>query len=77
MKRGLVELVVVREDDDRGLVVGLDLRKRLLRPLDDELVHADGIPFRVANFARASATIACQPRSFAPRHIASAVSTAP
>ena len=38
---------------------------------------ADGMRSRVANFARASATIACQPRSFAPRHIASAVSTAP
>ena len=38
---------------------------------------ADGIRSRVANFARASATIACQPSSFAPRHIASAVSTAP
>ena len=32
---------------------------------------------RVANFPRASATIECQPSSFAPLHIASAVSTAP
>ena len=38
---------------------------------------ADGIRSRVANFPRASATIVCQPSSFAPRHIASAVSTAP
>src|SRR5918996_609513 len=33
-ERGLVELVVVREDDDRGLVVGLHLRERVVRPRD-------------------------------------------
>ena len=38
---------------------------------------AEGIRSRVANFARASATIVLQPRSFAPRQSASAVSTAP
>ena len=30
-QRGLVELVVVREDDDRRLVIRLDLRDRLVR----------------------------------------------
>ena len=36
---GLVELVVVGEDDDRGLVVGLDLVERLLRPLRDQPIR--------------------------------------
>ena len=38
---------------------------------------ADGMRSRVANFARASATIAVQPSSFAALQSASAVSTAP
>ena len=35
-----VELVVVGEDHDRSRVVGSDLRERLLRPRDDQLVGA-------------------------------------
>ena len=63
-ERGLVELVVVGQDDDRGLVVG---RTCAIASCGHSTMSssADGIRSRVANFARASATIACQPRSFA------------
>ena len=40
LQRRLVELVVVREDDDRGRVVGRDPVERFLGPLDDQLVGA-------------------------------------
>ena len=40
LERRQVELVVVREDHDRGRVVGRDLCERLLRPGDDQLVGA-------------------------------------
>ena len=76
-QRGLVELVVVREDDDRRLVVGRDLGDRLLPATSAISRSADGIRSGVRNVARASATIAVQPSSFAPRQSASAVSTAP
>ena len=75
-ERRQIELVVVREDHDRGRVVGPDLREGLLRPGHDHS-SALGIRSRVANFARASATIVGQPSSFAPAASASAVSTAP
>ncbi len=38
--RACVELVVVREDDDRGLVVWRDSRERLVGPRDQDLVGA-------------------------------------
>src|SRR5207302_9970729 len=40
LQRRDVELVVVREDDDRGRVVGCDLLDRLLGPGDDDLARA-------------------------------------
>ena len=76
-QRRLVELVVVGQHDDRRLVVGRDLGDRLLRPLRRSAGRPTGIRSGVRNVARASATIAVQPSSFAPRHSASAVSTAP
>ena len=66
-QRRLVELVVVREHDDRGLVVGRDLGDRLLGPLRRSGGRRTGCAPGVRNVARASATIAVQPRSFAPR----------
>ena len=75
-ERRNVELLVVREDDDRRVAVGRDLRERLLGPLDDQLVGARD-PLGVAKSARASTQIVCQPSSPAAAHSASAVSTAP
>jgi hypothetical protein len=64
------------EDEDGGVEVRLHVRERLVRPEDEELV-ALGIRSGVAKVARASATTVRQPSSFAARHNASAVSTAP
>ena len=44
LQRGLqrreVELLVVGQDDDRGVAIGANLRERLFGPLDDDLVGA-------------------------------------
>ena len=71
LQRGDVELVVVREHDDRRLVVGRDLRERLLRPRDDQLVRARDplAPSRTsrARRRRSSASRAASPPRTAPR----------
>ena len=71
LQRRLVELVVVREDDDRGRVVGRDLRERLVRPLDDQLVRARDPLARSRTSRvrrrRSPSSRAASPRGRAPR----------
>ena len=54
-----VELLVVRQHDDRGVAVGADLRERRLGPFDDDLVGARdalrGRVFRAAHRRRSCA----------------------
>ena len=70
-----VELVVVREDYDRGGPARLSSSPRRARGAGAR--SALGMRSGVAKLARASATTVRQPSSFAARQRASAVSTAP
>ena len=66
-----VELVVVRQDDDRGRRVGLDVRQRLVRPEQQDLVRARNPLGRgkasAARPPRSSASRAASPPRTAPR----------
>ena len=81
LERGLqgreVELLVVRQDDDRRVAIGPNLRERLLGPLDDDLVGARHPLGGREAAARIDADRAPADRSARRRTAPRSVSTAP